>query len=654
MDIEDRKINIGEMKDYLNIVPKKNCNYHLTSINNSNFINNEINPLKISILGDKMYEKNYIINNINSINTINLNGFDITVHIKLLDIYFHEKDYEYLKICYGYILIYSIHNKSSFENIKKWISNNRKIIKEIDNYYPLLLLGYNNNKKKARKIPYKDIKEFSEKYYLDLYEISNKEDLKLPIQNFIKKIILLFSKKIVKSKIITINNNIGEISTYLPSIIPIKDNDNNEFFCRIIYKNNETYLGYFKNNKRNGKGKMNYLNDDKYIGNFINDEKNGFGKIYYSNGDKYKGFFKNDKKNGKGIFNYNNKSKFIGNFINDLKEGKGTLYYNDGSIYEGNFKKDKREGFGILTFTNGEMYEGNFYDDKKNGYGKFIYNTNKKVRNSNDFEICKIYKGEWKDDTWNGKGNCVLDNGNEYKGNFIDDEILNDNVEIIYYNGDIYNGEINNFNKNGFGILKYKNGNLFEGTFENDKIIKGIFYNDKNDYNKIPNETKIENLFKNKEIKNYINDIIYEGEFDENNLLNGKGVYINPNEYYYQGYFLNNKKNGIGKIIYVNGNEYNGEFKNDLKEGNGRMNFNNGDIYLGSWKNDKIEGKGFYQFKDGKNFNSCLYLSNFDWNLQIEIMKKSNFDKFEFFKKNISHIKNGSTRKKKCKKNYIR
>ncbi len=84
------------------------------------------------------------------------------------------------------------------------------------------------------------------------------------------------------------------------------------------------------------------------------------------------------------------------------------------------------------------------------------------------------------------------------------------------------------------------------------------------------------------------------------------------------------------------------------------MSFNNGDTYLGSWKNDKIEGKGFYQFKDGKNFNSRLYLSNYDWNIQIEIMKKSNVDNFEFFQKNISHIKIGSTRKKKCKKNYIR
>lgn len=42
--------------------------------------------------------------------------------------------------------------------------------------------------------------------------------------------------------------------------------------------------------------------NEEYIGDWKNNKKNGNGKIKYKNGDEYEGQFKNNKKEGKGIY----------------------------------------------------------------------------------------------------------------------------------------------------------------------------------------------------------------------------------------------------------------------------------------------------------------------------------------------------------------
>ena len=45
---------------------------------------------------------------------------------------------------------------------------------------------------------------------------------------------------------------------------------------------------------------MLYKNGEKYKGKMIIKIIEGYGKMLYKNGDKYEGYFKNDKKNGEG------------------------------------------------------------------------------------------------------------------------------------------------------------------------------------------------------------------------------------------------------------------------------------------------------------------------------------------------------------------
>ena len=63
-----------------------------------------------------------------------------------------------------------------------------------------------------------------------------------------------------------------------------------------------------------------------YKGTLINNMKEGFGKEYFSALSYYEGFFKANKKEGKGkMINLEEKYMYIGQFKNDQKQGQGLL-----------------------------------------------------------------------------------------------------------------------------------------------------------------------------------------------------------------------------------------------------------------------------------------------------------------------------------------
>ena len=72
------------------------------------------------------------------------------------------------------------------------------------------------------------------------------------------------------------------------------------------WKNGSTYVGEWKDDKKNGQGKYIYGKGngegDKYEGEWKDDKKHGKGKYIWSNGDKFVGEFKDDKPNGIGTY----------------------------------------------------------------------------------------------------------------------------------------------------------------------------------------------------------------------------------------------------------------------------------------------------------------------------------------------------------------
>jgi hypothetical protein len=113
-----------------------------------------------------------------------------------------------------------------------------------------------------------------------------------------------------------------------------------------------------------------------------------------------------------------------------------------------------------------------------------------------------------------------------------------------------------------------------------------------------------------------INDkIIYKGEFT-NGEYNGKGlliknggsifgnwikgicsgkvIYKKEGEFEYKGNFENNKKNGYGIETYKDGSKYEGNFVNNKKSGKGIYRFANGEMYEGNFENNLYNGEGKY------------------------------------------------------------
>lgn len=123
------------------------------------------------------------------------------------------------------------------------------------------------------------------------------------------------------------------------------------------------YMGEWKRDLCNGKGKMIFTNGDSYEGWWKDDQIHGHGIYKWENGNIYDGHWSNGNMHGEGVFQYADGDMYSGNFDNDYRHGVGTLISQNGTKYEGEWNKNYRHGFGILTLPTGEIYEGEFKDN---------------------------------------------------------------------------------------------------------------------------------------------------------------------------------------------------------------------------------------------------------------------------------------------------
>jgi hypothetical protein len=173
----------------------------------------------------------------------------------------------------------------------------------------------------------------------------------------------------------------------------------NGFVIMKRYRDNKTYRGNFKNNKRNGWGLMTY--------EFYNGRYDTYNEYYrfpdYSNTTIYpypwviySGNWRSGEPNGEGKLIFPDDSYCIGNWKNGYIT-EGEFKYNDGRIYKGDFSKMHytnlfhitpfKHGYGTLFERDGiKKYEGwwksdpceftiaSIFNDKYN------YNHNDKIR----------------------------------------------------------------------------------------------------------------------------------------------------------------------------------------------------------------------------------------------------------------------------------
>ena len=97
-----------------------------------------------------------------------------------------------------------------------------------------------------------------------------------------------------------------------------------------------------------------------------------------------------------------------------------------------------RNGFGTFTFEDGEVYKGNFVDGKFDGKGSYTFKSG------------SAYEGDYKAGIREGKG------------------------KFTYASGDVYEGDFVNGLPEGKGVYTFASGTKQTGIFENSEMIEEI------------------------------------------------------------------------------------------------------------------------------------------------------------------------------------
>ena len=200
-----------------------------------------------------------------------------------------------------------------------------------------------------------------------------------------------------------------------------------------IVEEQSSYLGEWKNGKRDGLGLLCWGSESKFMGYFIEDKVIGYGKLWHEDGDSYKGQWNNFQAEGWGIYHTKKGAYFRGEWEKDKQNGFGVEKWPRGSIFFGGYIDGNKNGIGVLNFESKAWYEGEFKNGIISGVGTFV------------FEDGRRYEGMWKNNKMDGYGVIIWPDENEFEGEFKEDK------------------------KEGFGICKMGK-KIFMGIWKNNKL----------------------------------------------------------------------------------------------------------------------------------------------------------------------------------------
>jgi hypothetical protein len=252
-----------------------------------------------------------------------------------------------------------------------------------------------------------------------------------------------------------------------------------------------------------------------------------------------------------------------------------------------------------------------------------IKKNEKEYISDNLLETDKLIKKDFNDDfllkleakdkkekpsKFNVKTDCLLrkDSNNEdclYKGELSLDGKFNGYGELFFKNGKKLEGKFENGKLNGYGRLINLFGiNCYEGNFKDNQLLdgKGKIIKIEDNGDKIIYEGDIKNMKKEGKGIEKNKDYTYLGSFSDD-LRHGKGkIIFNDGEEYYEGDFTNGKMTGYGFYKWSNNNTYKGQFLDGKLHGKGIFKWSDGNEYEGDYVNNIKEGQGEYRSKNGK------------------------------------------------------
>ena len=336
-DDNDNNNNKNILNDKKNIF--NNSSYE-KEILNKIFDLLKINKKTNNLIYNENLKENWILfskiknnNNNNNININDKNKFHLYEKIKNNNLFIKNIIYEYFNNLV-YDLSFTIEqiffSKLNFDTSFEEEEQNEEEKKQTEE---------NNNKKSNNKNSdiYSKILNNLKKFSLDfIFQWTNTKNFKFWFFNHNFSIAAL-SEYSGKYQNISLCFENGD--TYKGTLKSGKKFDKGLFY---EFKTKSLYNGYFKNNKKNGKGILQYKHFTSkftYSGNFVDDCFKGFGNLITEK-EKYSGQFNNNEYNGKGILIDKEGNIYDGNFINGLKFGNGKIIKSNGEKIEGKFENN--------------------------------------------------------------------------------------------------------------------------------------------------------------------------------------------------------------------------------------------------------------------------------------------------------------------------
>lgn len=333
----------------------------------------------------------------------------------------------------------------------------------------------------------------------------------------------------------------------------------------------ESYIGDFKDNKRNGYGREFYQSTKtvKFEGYWKSGLKHGQQCEYSQTGEKlFEGDYKSDSRDGKGseYHSCGKLLKFESNYRGNKKHGAGTEYFTNGNInYKGEFSLDLYSGLGIQNYLGGSIkFQGEFLNNLKEGFGH-SYNIFGEITIKATYAKDRITNLQYISTTEKFLGFMTK-----------------------YYKDTIYIGQIstNPSNRDGLGIeVDYSGHKIYEGAWVNG----------------MPHGHGIE--YRNNGTVNYV------GHWQVGEKSGDGKILLQNGSVRYHGEFKANEYSGLGTLYGLSRKErkkeYMGQWWRGQKNGPGKEYWNDGNCgdwvkCIGEFVGDKFGGDGVQFWGNGK------------------------------------------------------
>lgn len=401
------------------------------------------------------------------------------------------------------------------------------------------------------------------------------------------------------------------------------------------------YIGAFRSGLFEGKGKLEWndfkennvdVKGRKFEGDFRKGRRDGEGLFHDGKGGIFLGTWKNDKFQGKGKMMQTNRETLEGLFVNGkLHCDDGKITFSNGDAYEGfhNYGNSSytgqchynmKHGIGIRLFVDGTVFRGNYLYNRINGQGKMCY-----AEDSGDI---KYYSGEWKDGLFDEEGELIFNDCFHircYRGHFRKG-LYHGYGLLEYRDGGCYEGEFDstklstnllispwNGIKHGEGKRLWASGNQFEGTWANDEMLEGKYFDKFNSSiysgtftNDKKCGTSCREIWCSLDGKSFRDPCLqwkhkgnetckYVGDY-QRGVFHGKGCFSTTDGRKYDGEWKNGKQHGYGKAVLMATYQH-GDSKRMFIGKHGSL--YKPKMYEGEWKDGTWHGQGKLTFLDG-------------------------------------------------------